>query len=277
MNRDFVFRSDFYEIKFWNQDSSESSVTGWNENFCITYVHGGNLRFNLFRSEYDLHTGCILLDKPNYAYQVLPAKGQCTVIRIYPDFYQTLLEDTGYKNIFFISNKNLLSLSLKSSPAIDYLHFKIFEGRFVLQQLEMDILVMELLHRLIAIIDCGSMNKTKEGDLNKSHFLAIEKAKEYICSNFSKNISLNAIARYACISPFHFNRIFKKFTSFSPYQYLLNIRMAHGVFLLKNSNLPVSEIARDSGFKTQEYFATSFKQKFDNTPVDYRKIIRGIN
>jgi AraC-like DNA-binding protein len=273
-HEDFIFRSDFYEIKFLNNDDSMNAVEGWNENFCVTYIHSGNFLFDLFRHNYNLHTGCILLDKPRCDFKIQPTIGQCTIIRFYSQFYETILQNANAKNLFYLSNENLLSLSLKSSPALDYLHYQIFETRYTTQQLEMDVLVVEFLNRVIAIIhnDPSQINYVNNA-VKKYHFPMVEQAKEYMCRHITEDISLNQIATHACISPFHFSRVFKQFTSFSPNQYLLNMRLANSERLLKYTALPIGEVAHLSGFKTSEYFSTYFKQKFDKNPSEYRRTL----
>lgn len=274
-HQDFIFHSDFYEIKFLHNEDSADIIRGWNENFCITYIRSGNFLFNLFRHNYDLHTGCILLDKPQSHFQVQPATGQCTIIRFYPQFYQTILQNSKDKNLSLLANENLLSLSLRGSPTLDYLHYRIFETRHTMQQLEMDVLVIDFLNSVISIINNDTRQINYKTHLVKKYHVPVaELAKEYMCRHMTEDISLSQIATYACTSPFHFSRIFKQLTSFSPYHYLLNLRLAKGEHLLKSGSMPVNEIATLSGFRTPEYFATSFKRKFNKTPSEYRTFLQ---
>ena len=268
-----VFQSDCYELKFWKYDSisEQKSASGYTDHFCITYVYSGNLRFDLFNRKYDLHTGHILIDKPRYEFHLPPAAGVSTVFRFYPDCYRQLLEEGGLKRDFFFANPNLLSLLLASSPEADYLHYEIVRNRLSGTKLEMDGLVMDFLHHVIRIVTQQPFAGGYDSTLKKYHVSIIEKAKDYMHRNFSKDISLQEIAAHACISMFHFSRIFKQATSFSPHQYLLNIRLTHAELLLKNTAFSISAISASSGFKVPEYFSTSFRQKFQKKPNEYRK------
>lgn len=135
----------------------------------------------------------------------------------------------------------------------------------------MDNLVLELLKHIVASITNSLLEDEPNELMKKFHLATVERAKEYIHEHFATDISLYEIANYSHVSPFHFSRIFKKFTSFSPHQYLQNIRLKHGEMLLKNSMLPIAEISISSGFNSADYFATAFKQKYKMAPTQYRK------
>lgn len=60
-------------------------------------------------------------------------------------------------------------------------------------------------------------------------------------------------------------------TGTSPSVYIKNIRMGVAQRLLRETDLPVSEIAYKTGFSTAKYFSTAFKESFGMSPNDYRK------
>jgi transcriptional regulator GlxA family with amidase domain len=80
------------------------------------------------------------------------------------------------------------------------------------------------------------------------------------------------IAGYCFVSPFHFSRLFKTFTAFSPHQFLLNTRLKNAEILLKNTSLSIADIAFASGFNSIEHFSTAFKNKFKCAPSKMSKI-----
>jgi AraC-like DNA-binding protein len=83
-------------------------------------------------------------------------------------------------------------------------------------------------------------------------------------------MSLMEIAEHCHVSAFHFSRIFKMFTACSPHQFLLTVRLKHAELLLKNTALPVMEIAFSSGFNSIEYFTAAFKNKYGYPPARFR-------
>jgi AraC family transcriptional regulator len=96
------------------------------------------------------------------------------------------------------------------------------------------------------------------------------KAQSYIESNFSKDIDLNSIAREAAMSQFHFLRLFKVAFGQTPYQYLLNYRLARSTDLLITTELPIYDIATRCGFESNVVFSSQFKQVYGMPPSRYR-------
>jgi AraC family transcriptional regulator len=270
---DYLFASDFYEIKNWAFDFTvEKKVSeGYNDCFCIVFVKHGNFLLDLSSRSYDMHTGHIIVEKSDYEYRMRPAAGCCSIFNFSASFYEQFIHDCDLKRLFFFSNANLLSLLLVSSPDVDYLHHQIMKGVTTAGKLEMDSLVLGLVQQITSSITDRILDKELPASIRKNHISTIEKAKEYMNENFIDDISLKEVAEHCHTSPFHFCRTFKMFTSFSPHQYLLNIRLAHAERLLRSSTLPVADICFSSGFNSIEHFATTFKQKNKVTPTQFRK------
>lgn len=103
------------------------------------------------------------------------------------------------------------------------------------------------------------------------------KAKEFIDSNFMNNISLEKTAKEACLSRFHFLRIFKSVFKITPHQYITKKRMEKASHLLRSSDMSVTEVCFEIGFESLSTFSWMFKNKFGLSPdvfrEDYRKFI----
>jgi AraC-like DNA-binding protein/quercetin dioxygenase-like cupin family protein len=95
-------------------------------------------------------------------------------------------------------------------------------------------------------------------------------AKSLLEGQFSEKVNLEGIASQLNISYVWFRTYFKKHTGFSPYDYLLNIRINHARLLLKNSNSSVKEISQSSGFESQQQFSKTFKKKTGLSPLQFR-------
>ncbi|WP_326521009.1 helix-turn-helix transcriptional regulator [Leptothoe kymatousa] len=53
---------------------------------------------------------------------------------------------------------------------------------------------------------------------------------------------------------------------------LQNTRLEHGLSLLQSTDIPISAIAFDCGFKTPSHFSDSFKKRFGIKPSEIRKV-----
>ncbi|MBS1730442.1 MAG: helix-turn-helix transcriptional regulator [Bacteroidetes bacterium] len=272
---DYVFKSDFYEIKNWAFDFGidKNKTKGNNDCFCVVFIRNGNFSFDLRKETFAMHTGHVLIEKPDYEYLLRPATGQCSILNFTTESYHQLIDDLNLKHAFFFGNPNILSLILKASPEMEYLHYQILKNTSS-GKLIMDNIIIELLKLVVNSITTPAINDEINFSSKKFHLSTIEKAKDYMNENFDSDISLFEISSYACVSPFHFSRIFKTFTSYSPHQYLQNIRIKHGEMLLKNSSASITEVSIQAGFASVEYFATAFRQKYHVSPTGFRKRYR---
>jgi len=95
-------------------------------------------------------------------------------------------------------------------------------------------------------------------------------AKEFMLSNYNQNISLEAVAGYACLSVNHLLRNFKQAFGISPHQYLTHIRLQRAKHLIKTTDLPINEIVHVVGFECSSSFIRLFKSRYSITPLKYK-------
>jgi AraC-like DNA-binding protein len=68
-----------------------------------------------------------------------------------------------------------------------------------------------------------------------------------------------------------FNEKVKSYSGFSPINYLINIRIAEAIKLLKRPDISLTDIALDTGFYSSQHFSTTFKKLTGYTPSEFRK------
>ncbi|MCM3654397.1 AraC family transcriptional regulator [Metabacillus litoralis] len=100
----------------------------------------------------------------------------------------------------------------------------------------------------------------------------IKQAMAYIESHFNEEIKLKDLAYYVNLTPFHFSRVFKKYTGYSPYEYIINYRINYAKTLLQNTTTSIKEISIESGFNNDTHFMTTFKKHTNLTPKQFREI-----
>lgn len=98
----------------------------------------------------------------------------------------------------------------------------------------------------------------------------IRKFLQYIEAHYSENITLDELAQSANVSKSECLRCFKSSLQTTPYKYLMDFRLAKATRLLKETDLPISEISAEVGFSQQSYFGKCFKVKVGCSPSEYR-------
>ena len=73
-------------------------------------------------------------------------------------------------------------------------------------------------------------------------------------------------------SKFHLNRIFTEQTRVTIYKYLQNRRLTIAAEKLVNTDKPITQIACEAGYDTQQAFSFAFKQVYLYPPKTYRNI-----
>lgn len=99
----------------------------------------------------------------------------------------------------------------------------------------------------------------------------ISRAKQYIDSHYSRDISLAEVSREVDISPYYFCKIFKEETGENYIEYLTNIRIEQAKELLMNTELSMKEICAKIGYSDPNYFSRAFKKKVGVTPTEYKE------
>ncbi len=98
----------------------------------------------------------------------------------------------------------------------------------------------------------------------------IEKAKNYLTTLYSQDISIEKLANYCCLDRRYLCRIFKDKTGVTLQQYLLNIRLEKARSLVVSSKLSISDIARSVGYRDLYHFSRMFKNKYGKSPLILR-------
>jgi AraC family transcriptional regulator len=99
----------------------------------------------------------------------------------------------------------------------------------------------------------------------------LRRAVGYVRDRLGEDISLEAMAAEAAMSPFHFARAFKAALGASPLQYVIQSRIETAQSLLKSTGLSVAEIAHRVGYDDLSRFGQHFKRQVGTTPGAFRR------
>jgi AraC-like DNA-binding protein len=89
---------------------------------------------------------------------------------------------------------------------------------------------------------------------------------EYMESHLDQKIGLEALASLAGLSTHHFARAFQQSVGMPPHGYLLSRRLDRAEQMLRDTRLPLSEIAVATGFSDQSHLARHFRRRTGMPP-----------
>lgn len=106
---------------------------------------------------------------------------------------------------------------------------------------------------------------------------AIEKTLDYIEDHLLEDMKTETLAEIACLSPFYYQRLFKKLARKPVQEYIKLRRLASVLDALKNSNERILDIALNYGFSSHANFTRAFKEVYQITPEAYKKNLPMLN
>lgn len=104
----------------------------------------------------------------------------------------------------------------------------------------------------------------------KCEHTKLESVLAYINEHYEQDIQLETLAQYHKISSRYLRKIFMEHVGFSAMEYITMLRIEKAKDLLKNTSIPISDIALQIGYNSFQYFSMIFKKKTSITPKDFR-------
>jgi AraC family transcriptional regulator len=122
-----------------------------------------------------------------------------------------------------------------------------------------------------------TLNAAKASEAKRRQVSALQKWRlkrviEYVENHLSAKITLSDLAAVAGLSRMHFAYQFRVATGSRPHKFLLQQRIRRAEDLLKDTTIPIVEVALTVGFQTQAHFTTVFKRLVGCTPQRWRAI-----
>lgn len=117
---------------------------------------------------------------------------------------------------------------------------------------------------------------TDQAELGYSRIArTVATAEKYFATHYAESINVAELARRLGVAYSHFRREFKARTGFSPWQYVLHLRLARARRLLVSSDATLEDIAIRLGFSSAFHLSTDFKQAFGLSPHHWRRQVEG--
>lgn len=253
----------------------------WHSEVEFLYLTSGSAVFMVEKEQIRLNTGDVLFVRPDILHGSMDRQHQAPTFRALdfdPAFLSGIANDA-------ISQKYLSPMFFGSLPHYVHLHHgeevgnKLYELLMQIHSIYVeDMEGGELLikSKIYEILYYLFHNMKKDGgketipDIRKSQF--IKKIVEYVRENYENPISLKEIAGYLAVSEGYFCRSFKENFHMTFGAFLNDVRMGEAERLVRETDLTMEEIARNTGFNNSNYFTVCFKRMYYDTPLHYRKV-----
>src|SRR6187401_947260 len=96
------------------------------------------------------------------------------------------------------------------------------------------------------------------------------RARDAMDRAYAEPLDVRAVAAVAHISEAHFSRTFRATFGETPHRYLQRRRVERSMFLLRETDLSVTDICFDVGFMSLGTFSRTFHDIVGETPSNYR-------
>jgi AraC-like DNA-binding protein len=95
--------------------------------------------------------------------------------------------------------------------------------------------------------------------------------RDFLAEFYLDPFSLTKVAKYSCMSQFHFSRVFTKTFGESPNTFVTRLRIEKAKTLLITENFSIGKICEMVGYSSVSSFSSRFSKKVGLSPTQYRR------
>lgn len=111
-----------------------------------------------------------------------------------------------------------------------------------------------------------------QGEMKRQEYVGrVNRVIDYVRENLTGDLSLEAAARVANFSPYHFHRVFKSVVGETLNDFIRRIRAQSAASqLIHNPAIPITTVAVNCGYASPSAFAREFRRRFGMSASDFR-------
>ncbi|MFL0554871.1 helix-turn-helix domain-containing protein [Paenibacillus barengoltzii] len=132
------------------------------------------------------------------------------------------------------------------------------------------LLLAELLLHLLRMAN-GRPSYDGEDGGEQRPYREIAEVARYINTHYDENLSLSELADRFHLSPYYLSHLFPRVTGLTLVAYINRVRIEEACALLRETELPVTEIAYRVGYQSGTHFGRVFKKAKAVSPQSYRR------
>lgn len=104
----------------------------------------------------------------------------------------------------------------------------------------------------------------------------LRRARDHADRSYQRSLALEEMAAIACLSKYHFLRLFKSTYGITPMEYVSRRRIERAQDLLRATNLTVTEVCMAVGFSSLGSFSSRFRTLVGENPSEFQQRYAGV-
>jgi AraC-like DNA-binding protein/quercetin dioxygenase-like cupin family protein len=264
----------FAQKTYYSPNKTYHITEHWHEDLEYLYIIDGELEYNVNGKYIILHTGegIFVNSKRIHSNHSIPGKPcafYCSIIHPSLLCCSKYIEQTYLAPLLGPNSFHYLLLNRN-----DWTHVIIEEMERLFENpnekiIELDILessfrILKTIYQHIEIPPTTAQPTSFEISTFKSMILFIQ-------NHYMEKISLEEIAAAGNVGKTLCAKLFKKYASKTPGEYLIYYRIQKSIELLTKTTLSITEISYATGFSSASHYAKTFHEMMGCTPLKFRK------
>lgn len=252
-----------YENEWWRNYLHVHSF------FEVCYVFAGQGTFLIHNQIHTVQTGDIFIARPGQYHEIIASEDDPLGIYFWAytlsvpeteDDITTLLNTYAQAPDFL--SQRVGQIPILCDLLVDEIHRR--EAGYVES---IHALTIKLLLETARSVTDVSANTDAESD---SQSTVVREVIHYIKDNYHQPIQIRDIAAQVHMSERHVSRLFHEATTKTIKTYLTDLRLEKACQILLKSDIPITEVALQTGYPDMRYFSTLFRRQFGITPTTFR-------
>ncbi len=293
MDKTLIFETKRYEnpscpINFFTKKfrAAESTREPYSHHYHneieFLYCLKGSLMVFAESNLFPLSEGDCLVIEPGLVHHTVKSEDVDYVCAIFPVLSHIIDSYPEGAGIFLGKNRitEKFAENIKSLPETKKLFASVFEEMLSAQKEGggANMLIFKSGTARLLFYTLRVLNEHNSLPVDKNYsYSKILPAVEYINKNLKEHIDLNYLAALCHYNYFYFSRIFKRLTGMSVLEYISFERFKYSKMCLLESDMTVSEVAKISGFSSENAFYSYFKKAAGITPTAFREKNKNFN
>jgi AraC-like DNA-binding protein len=112
--------------------------------------------------------------------------------------------------------------------------------------------------------------------LDDGLFRRLCRSRDFLAQGIDQPLRLADAAREACLSPYHYHRLFARTFSETPHEFVTRLRIDRAKRLLARDRLPVTEVCMAVGYESLGSFSSRFRTLVGRSPSEFQREVRRI-